>query len=274
MAIFKKIRKRVDRAIMKLLNKAKKAGRKLMQKLGIGAKEKPKNKEQHDEQVKAGLQYLDQQTTSVDKDNDKKLTQEEANKAATKTKSKFTVFKSITPKIKNGKWSFHWKASDGEFNSNKGVEVNEHNGENLKLKTKQSIDKLQTSIEKDETVNRDYKPAVDHLLERWKSNSGELKSVDNDQELMTIILQEYEDIIKEAESIQEKVNTRVPEENEREEIMKLYAKAEKNGPRAYMKHWKGNSEEQRKQSSLNGGPGQYLYSLSNEEVIKMEKNAI
>lgn len=44
---------------------------------------------------------------------------------------------------------------------------------------------------------------------------------------MTIILQEYEDIIKEAESIQEKVNTRVPEENEREEIMKLYAKAEK-----------------------------------------------
>lgn len=41
-----------------------------------------------------------------------------------------------------------------------------------------------------------------------------------------------------------------------------------------MKHWKGNSEEQRKQSSLNSGPGQYLYPLSNEEVIKMEKIAI
>ncbi len=37
-AIFKKIRKRVNRAVMKLLTKAKKKGRQLMRKLGIGKK--------------------------------------------------------------------------------------------------------------------------------------------------------------------------------------------------------------------------------------------
>ena len=53
-----------------------------MAKLGIGAKEKPKNKEQHDEQVKSGLTYLHQQEKALDKDGNKALTQEEANKVA------------------------------------------------------------------------------------------------------------------------------------------------------------------------------------------------
>ncbi|MDH4474748.1 MAG: hypothetical protein QE487_19240 [Fluviicola sp.] len=56
--IFKKIRKRVDKVVRDLFKKAKRAGRKLMRKLGIGSKEKPKNKEQHDEQVKAGFAQL------------------------------------------------------------------------------------------------------------------------------------------------------------------------------------------------------------------------
>jgi len=73
------VRKRVDRAVMKLLKKAKKAGRKLMAKLGIGS---PKNKEQHDEQVKAGLMYLHQQEKALDTDDDKSLSEDQAKKAA------------------------------------------------------------------------------------------------------------------------------------------------------------------------------------------------
>jgi hypothetical protein len=118
MAIFKKIRKRVDRAIMKLLNKAKKAGRKLMAKLGIGGKEKPKNPKEHDEQVKAGMTYLHQQEKALDKDGNKALTQEEANKVAATTKKKFPVFTSITPREVGGKWVYDWKGSNGTENSN------------------------------------------------------------------------------------------------------------------------------------------------------------
>ena len=117
MAIFKKIRKRVDRAIMKLLNKAKKAGRKLMAKLGIGGKEKPKNPKEHDEQVKAGLTYLHQQEKALDKDGNKALTFEEANQVAAKTKKKFAVFTSISPRAVGGKWVYHWKGSEGDEKS-------------------------------------------------------------------------------------------------------------------------------------------------------------
>src|SRR5690554_4553728 len=124
MAIFKKIRKRVDRAVMKLLLKAKKAGRKLMAKLGIGSKEKPKNKEQHDEQVKAGLMYLKQQSKVEDKDGNKTLTAEEAQKAASKTKKKFPVFTSISPRNVGGKWVYDWKGSKGTLVTNFKVDHN------------------------------------------------------------------------------------------------------------------------------------------------------
>ena len=111
--IFKKIRKRVDKVVRDLFKKAKRAGRKLMRKLGLGSKEKPKNKEQHDEQVKAGLQYLDQLSNKEDKDNNKALTEEEAKKVASKTKKKFHVFTSITPRNEGGKWVYDWTGSKG-----------------------------------------------------------------------------------------------------------------------------------------------------------------
>jgi len=120
MAIFKKIRKRVDRAIMKLLNKAKKAGRKLLSK--IGGKKKPTNPKEHDMQVKAGLQYIDKISKTEDKDNNKALTLEEAKKVAAKTKKKFPVFTSVTPRNEGGKWVYDWKGSGGTKKTNDKVE--------------------------------------------------------------------------------------------------------------------------------------------------------
>ncbi|MES2555158.1 MAG: DUF4157 domain-containing protein [Bacteroidota bacterium] len=125
MKIFKKIRKRVDKVVNKLLAKAKKAARKIMRKLGIGSKEKPKNKEQHDMQVKSGLQYLHQQEKALDKDGDKALTQDEAQKVASKTKKKFKVFTSITPRQTGDKWVYDWKGSSGTEEGIK-VETSEH----------------------------------------------------------------------------------------------------------------------------------------------------
>ena len=113
MKIFTNIRKRIDKVIMKLLMKAKAAGRKLLGKLGLGSKEKPKNKEQHDDQVKEGMKYLHQQEKALDSDSDKAISQEEANKVAAKTKKKFKVFDSITPRKVGTKWVYDWKGSNG-----------------------------------------------------------------------------------------------------------------------------------------------------------------
>jgi hypothetical protein len=119
MAIFKKIRKRVDRAIMKLLNKAKKAGRKLMAKLGIGGKEKPKNKKEHDEQVKSGLDYIDQLSNQEDKEKDGKIDEESATAIANKTKKKFKVFTDVKPRLEGDIWVYDWTGSKGTKKSKK-----------------------------------------------------------------------------------------------------------------------------------------------------------
>jgi hypothetical protein len=110
----------VDKVVRDLFKKAKRAGRKLMRKLGIGSKEKPKNKEQHDEQVKAGLQYLDQLSEQEDKDKDGNLSEESASKIAKTTKNKFKVFTSVIPKLESGKWVFNWTGSGGKKKTNKG----------------------------------------------------------------------------------------------------------------------------------------------------------
>jgi hypothetical protein len=55
MKIFKKIRKRVDKMVNKLLAKAKKAGRKLLSKLGLGKKGKKGSKPEDDKRTQAEM---------------------------------------------------------------------------------------------------------------------------------------------------------------------------------------------------------------------------
>jgi hypothetical protein len=50
----------------------------------------------------------------------------------------------------------------------------------------------------------------------------------------------------------------------------LIATANNMSPKEYRKHWRGTSEEERRKSSENGGPGQFLYSLSEADVMAMQ----
>ena len=208
--IFKKIRKRVDKAVGKLLKKARKAGRKLMRKLGIGAKEKPKNKEQHDEQVKAGMLYLHQQEKAVDKDGNKSLTPEEANKVAAKTKKKFAVFTSITPKIVGGKWVYHWTGSQGDENGAKATEGEEGKGLEIKVGTAFSIrpnkNRYAAIIRKVQNPSRTFHYEFDY--EKYRPGLIEMKFEEWDRRIkdgsITTIEKAYRDkIIAEANRLGE-----------------------------------------------------------------------
>ncbi len=64
------------------------------------------------------MTYLHQQEKALDKDGNKALTQEEANKVAATTKKKFPVFTSITPREVGGKWVYDWKGSSDTEKSN------------------------------------------------------------------------------------------------------------------------------------------------------------
>lgn len=198
MAIFGKVRKRIDRVINKLLKKAQKVGRKLMGKLGIGAKEKPKNPKEHYEQVKAGMMYLHQQEKALDKDGNKSLSEEEATKVASKTKKKFAVFTSITPRAVGGKWVYDWKGSSGTEKGAKvegGSDVNSvsvSKGDLIKAKYQkgrfladvEKIDGKKKQVNykfryKDLT-KRDQIDTFEKFNEKWKS--GEIEKVNQERQ--------------------------------------------------------------------------------------------
>ncbi|MDH4474745.1 MAG: DUF4157 domain-containing protein [Fluviicola sp.] len=176
--IFKKIRKRVDKVVRDLFKKAKRAGRKLMRKLGLGSKEKPKNKEQHDEQVKAGLQYLDQLSEQEDKDKDGNLSEESASKIAKTTKKKFKVFTSIIPKLESGKWIFDWTGSKGRKKTNKGGNITY-------------------------TLGSTFKGKLDSL----PGNASEMKPLTKGSTLWKAAIKECQDAIDEGSKMQIKVKS-------------------------------------------------------------------
>ena len=62
----------------------------------------------------------------------------------------------------------------------------------------------------------------------------------------------------------------------KEELKQIINKAIHIPPSRYShaKHWRGNSEEERRQNSANRGAGQFLYSMTPEQVKQLEKETL
>ncbi len=131
MAIFVKIRKRIDKAVDKLILKAKKAAGRLLGR-ARGRNTRPTNPQEHDAQVRAGLQYLKEQERIEDKNNNNALTLEEATKVANRTKRQFPVFTSVTPKKVGGNWVYEWRGSAGEVRGDR-IEEDDEATPNVKV---------------------------------------------------------------------------------------------------------------------------------------------
>ena len=50
----------------------------------------------------------------------------------------------------------------------------------------------------------------------------------------------------------------------------LLATAKNMSPKEYRKHWNGNSEEERRENSRNKAPGQFMYAMSEAEVMELQ----
>ncbi|MFB6571595.1 hypothetical protein, partial [Streptomyces noursei] len=60
-----------------------------------------------------------------------------------------------------------------------------------------------------------------------------------------------------------------------EEFRKRLDNATHIPPREYdSKHWKGKTESERKNASMNGGPGQFMASMTEAEVKRLERDAL
>ena len=54
----------------------------------------------------------------------------------------------------------------------------------------------------------------------------------------------------------------------------LVASAHNMSPREYVKHWKGKNDTERRENSKNNGPGQFLYSMTEERVMELQKDTL
>ena len=54
----------------------------------------------------------------------------------------------------------------------------------------------------------------------------------------------------------------------------LVAAAHNMSPREYVKHWKGKNDVERRENSKNNGPGQFLYSMTEERVMELQKDTL
>lgn len=107
--IFQKIQQRVEKAVTKLWVKIKEMGKKVLAKLGIGGKDEHDPEKQ--QKIDAGFIYLKQQERQLDSDGNNKLTLEQANQAAQRTKAAHPVFSSLSAVPKGDKVSYKYTAS-------------------------------------------------------------------------------------------------------------------------------------------------------------------
>ena len=54
----------------------------------------------------------------------------------------------------------------------------------------------------------------------------------------------------------------------------LVSQAYNMSPREYKKHWQGKNDDERRQNSENGGPGQFLFSMTEEQVMDLQKDTL
>lgn len=123
--VIESIQEKVDEGIQWMIDKAWELGAKLLEAgaglLGGGDKDKPLSPTEKAEQLKAGEKFLLEKENKYDSDNDSDLSREQAEKVALDTKTKFNVFKEITPIPENEKWTYNY-ISRSAFKGSKKTE--------------------------------------------------------------------------------------------------------------------------------------------------------
>lgn len=166
--IFQKIQQRVEKAVTKLWVKIKEMGKKVLAKLGIGGKDEHHPEKQ--KKIDAGFMYLKQQEQQLDNDGNNKLTLEQANQAAQKTKAQHSVFSSMTALVEGDKIVYDYTASPGIKKGSPGEKQAEKSSKvNGYLLNKNKIDDEKNDYVK--TENPDDSRIVGHKAKTENSSN-------------------------------------------------------------------------------------------------------
>ena len=111
--IITQIQARVAQGITFLWVKIKELGKRFLKKIGLGSENESKNDPEKQKKIDAGISYMKEEERRQDQDGNGKLSSDQANEVARKTKQNHPVFKSIIPRQEGGVWKYDWKGSGG-----------------------------------------------------------------------------------------------------------------------------------------------------------------
>jgi hypothetical protein len=222
--------------VNKLLKKAKKAGRKLMRKLGIGKKKKKKRGDADDRtaaEMQADLKKGIQEATMFVKGGEKDP--KKIKKKLKKIRNKYDLVELklvIDKQNPAGEEKVH---IEGEVNPgdkseifNKEMDEDENGNSGVitaRNKSKKMVDYIETALNKnpDEFEGRE-KFVEEHkkLLSDWELNTKEIKTISDDDDLEKLVIEEFNAIEEKAKSSLNELKKAIPKE-EKEKDGKLKA---------------------------------------------------
>ncbi|MEQ9235910.1 eCIS core domain-containing protein [Coleofasciculus sp. E2-BRE-01] len=275
--IVKKIRSRIDKAIDKVLKKAKslfkgKKGKGNKDKKGTSDKRTKKEKAQELTQaINAAKSYLNEFSG-------KEVKQETIKPRLNRIKRKYKL-KVLEPIKKGEYWGIHGEINPKEEDTTNAKVPNKENGKNG-INPVFSLEKRANQLE----IKINSVP--DNNPKKWECKT-ELQQIKGDIEALRELLgdrpsegdiNEVSQELKEAKAKLKGLEEKLPkqERDEKAELSAIVNKATHIPPAQYSraKHWRGNSEEERRQNSANGGPGQFLYSMTPDTVRQLEKDTL
>ncbi|WP_288461004.1 hypothetical protein [uncultured Chryseobacterium sp.] len=111
LGVIRKIRQRIENAIVKFWNFIKGKAKGLLGKFMGKSKKDNIHEPEKQKKIDAGFIYLKEEEKKADENHNNKLTLEQANKAAKKTKAKYPVFSSLKAESKDEKIIYRYTAS-------------------------------------------------------------------------------------------------------------------------------------------------------------------
>lgn len=111
LGVIRKIRQRIENAIVKFWTFVKDKAKGLFGKIVGKSKKDNTHEPEKQKKIDAGFMYLKDEEKKADENHNNKLTLEQANKAAKKTKAKYSVFSSLKAESKDDKIVYRYTAS-------------------------------------------------------------------------------------------------------------------------------------------------------------------
>ena len=277
--IFQKMRQPVDKAVNWLIQKAKDLVKQLGQRLGLGkdGQSETENDQRSEREKSADLDQAMQKGMQIFNTHAGKEVDEQTLESPLdpiKRQHKLKVLEAVE---KNGKWALRGEVNPKKEEVSEALVPSDDEGAKAQIaKLSQRADSLEKKIGKPDPAEQKVWEWIAKLQDIQNTLITVKEFIEEDPSSTNDLRDEIAEARINLGKIEKEFAEHEKLSGEAESWRAVVDKAVHVPPARYSraKHWRGNSDAERRQASMNGGPGQFLFSLSSEDVKQIEREAL